>query len=104
MLTVEVSVVTFDSVACAVTNPPASKGPAVRLVLPKLIVPAMNVTFPVGERPKLPPLGFATLCVSTIAVSVIGAFGAIEVKLELIVALVAPGDTVSATPEEEELV
>jgi hypothetical protein len=57
---------------------------------PKFVAPDMKVIVPEGDRPKLPPMGFAALCVSTMAVSVIGVFTGIEVALELIVVVVAP--------------
>ena len=71
--------------------------------VPKTVVPDLNVTVPDGESPKLPPVGFALLCVSTNAVSVKFVLGAIEVTLELIAVVVGPAVTVKGTAVETAL-
>ena len=66
------------------------------VAVPRFVDPDMKVTVPVGARPKLPPLGFAELCVSTNTVNIKFVFGATVVALELTVLVVAPWLTVSA--------
>ena len=45
----------LGNVACAATNPFASKVPEDKGALPRFVAPAKNVTVPVGAAPELPP-------------------------------------------------